>query len=144
MSITSHSKRLFRNTQRIKTKLLELLATVNKVAKTNSLISSFNQSGELFNPIGLTAGEAFNFLNSVPDFESAGILCRIPRWWKGTKKAAVSLSMGNTTPSRLNSDALLDFHANLPIDNETITDEEARQILEQAEGLAFKRQMDFS
>jgi hypothetical protein len=120
-----------------KNKLLELLAIVNKVSKNNPLISSFNQSGELFNPIGLTAGEAFDFLKSVPDFESAGILCRIPRWWKGTKKFAVSLSMGNKTPSRLNCDALLDFDACLSIGDDTFTDEEARQILEQAEELAF-------
>lgn len=120
-----------------KNKLLELLATVNKVAKNNPLISSFNQSGELFNPIGLTAGEAFDFLKSVPDFESAGILCRIPRWWKGAKKFTVSLSMGNTTPSRLNFNALLDFDACLSIDNDIVTDEDARKILEQAEGLAF-------
>jgi non-specific serine/threonine protein kinase len=120
-----------------KNKLLELLSTVNKVAKTNSLVSSFNQSGELFNPVSLTAGEAFDFLKSVHDFESAGILCRIPRWWKGTKKITVSLSMGNNTPSRVNFNALLDFKACLSIDNSIITDEEARQILEQAEGLAF-------
>lgn len=118
-------------------KLLELLATVNKVAKNNPLISSFNQSGELFNPIGLTASEALEFLKSVPEFESAGILCRIPRWWKGTKKVTVSLSMGNTIPSKINFNALLDFRAELTVDNESITEGEARQILEQSEGLSF-------
>lgn len=32
-------------------KLLELLATVKKVAKNNTLIATFDASGELFNPI---------------------------------------------------------------------------------------------
>jgi len=120
-----------------KDKLLELLATVNKVAKKNSLIAALTDSGELFHPIAFTPRDAFAFLNGVPDFEAAGILCRIPRWWKGTRKATVAFAVGNAVPSRLGYDALLDFNANLHLDGEAISEEEARRILESAEGLAF-------
>jgi len=120
-----------------KEKLLELLATVNKVAKKNSLIAGLADSGELFHPIAFTPRDAFAFLNGVPDFEAAGILCRIPRWWKGARKATVALAVGNAAPSRLGCDALLDFDANLHLDGEKISEQEARRILESAEGLAF-------
>ncbi len=121
-----------------KDKLLELLATVNKVAKKNSLVAALTDSGELFHPIAFTPRDAFAFLNGVPDFEAAGILCRIPRWWKGApRKAVVALAVGNAAPSRLGYDALLDFNANLHLDGEEISEQEARRILESAEGLAF-------
>lgn len=120
-----------------KDKLLELLATVNKVAKKNSLIAALTDSGELFHPIAFTPRDAFAFLNGVPDFEAAGILCRIPRWWKGTRKATVALAVGNAAPSLLGHNALLDFDASLHLDGEEISEQEARRILESAEGLAF-------
>jgi len=121
-----------------KDKLLELLATVNKVAKKNILVASLLESGELFQPVGFSTRDAASFLSGVPDFEAAGILCRIPRWWKGTpSKIAVGLSIGNGVPSKINRDALLDFKAELLIDGETISDAEARRILANSDGLAF-------
>jgi non-specific serine/threonine protein kinase len=120
-----------------KDKLLELLATVNKVARKNALIASLVESGELFHPVAFKPGDAFAFLSGVPDFEAAGILCRIPRWWKGARKVSVALSVGNTAPSRLGHDALLDFNAGLHLDGEEISEAEARRILENAEGLAL-------
>jgi len=120
-----------------KDKLLELLATVNKVARKNTLIASLVESGELFHPVAFKPGDAFAFLNGVPDFEAAGILCRIPRWWKGARKVSVSLSVGNAAPSRLGYDALLDFNAGLHLDGMEVSETEARRILENAEGLAL-------
>jgi non-specific serine/threonine protein kinase len=119
-------------------KLLELLATVKKVARTNRLIASMVDSGEIFKVIGLTPPEAMSFLGGVSDFEAAGILCRIPRWWKGApRKVAVSLSVGNKKPSRIGFDALLDFNAGLFLDGEAIDEAQARRILERAEGLVL-------
>ena len=121
-----------------KDKLLELLATVNKVAKKNTLVASLVDSGELFHPVAFTPRDAFTFLNGVPDFEAAGILCRIPRWWKGgPRKMSVTLALGNAAPSRIGYDALLDFNAGLHLDGEEISEQEARRILESAEGLAL-------
>lgn len=61
-------------------KIVELMSTVVKVSKKNSLIKSLVDSGEIFKAIGLTVQEAFTFLEGVTDFEASGILCRIPRW----------------------------------------------------------------
>ena len=118
-------------------KLLELLATVNKVARKNALIAALVESGELFHPVAFKPADAFAFLNGVPAFEAAGILCRIPRWWRGARKVSVALSVGNAAPSRIGHDALLDFNAGLHLDGEEISEAEARRILENAEGLAL-------
>jgi superfamily II DNA or RNA helicase len=121
-----------------KEKLLAFMATVNRVAKKNSFVAGLVDSGELFHPVALSAQDAFLFLSGVADFEAAGILCRIPRWWQGgARKIGVTLSIGNTTPSRVGSDALLDFNAGLSCDGEPIGEADARRILERAEGLAL-------
>jgi len=119
-------------------KMLELLATVNKVAKNNSLIHSLVESGDLFKMIGFTTKEAFSFLEGVATFEAAGVLCRIPRWWnKGPRQAAIALNLGNKTPSRVGADALLKFKPSLTIDGEPVSETDIRQLLERAESLVF-------
>lgn len=121
-----------------KDKLLELLATVNKVAKKNTLVATLLESGELFQPVGFSTRDASSFLSGVPDFEAAGILCRIPRWWKGApSKLTIGLSIGNGIPSKINRDALLDFKAELLIDGETISETDAQRILANSDGLAL-------
>jgi non-specific serine/threonine protein kinase len=118
-------------------KLLDLLSTVKRVARRNALIASFEESGDLFNPIELTPAEALAFLNGVAVFEEAGILCRIPRWWKGARTIAVTLSVGANAPSKIGSAALLEFNAGLQLDGETISEAETRRILDESEGLAL-------
>lgn len=119
-------------------KMLELLSTVHQVAEKNTLVRSMLDSGEIFSMVALTPDEAFSFLRGVTDFEAAGILCRIPRWWKGgPRSSAVGLSLGNKKPSRLDFDALLDFKPGLYLNGEPISEEEARRIVERAEGLVM-------
>ena len=119
-------------------KMLELLAVVNKVAKSNSLIHSLVENGDLFKMIGFTAEEAFSFLGGVATFEDAGILCRIPRWWnKGPRQAAVAFNLGSTTPSRVGADALLSVTPSLTIDGEPVSETDIRRLLERAETLVF-------
>ncbi len=119
-------------------KLLELLATVRAAEKHSQLVADLSQSGELFHPLAWTAGEAFTFLNEIPIYEEAGILCRIPNWWKGKASSLrMKISLGDASPSFVNMDAILSFNAHLMLGDVRITEEEARQLIEEAEGLAF-------
>jgi len=60
-------------------------------------------------------------LKEIPFYEEAGILCRIPNWWKNKSNSLrLSVSIGNKTPSHLGFDALVDFNARLSIGNESI------------------------
>lgn len=119
-------------------KTLELLAAVNKVAKSNALVHSLVENGDLFRMIGFTADEAYAFLKGVATFEAAGILCRIPRWWnKGPRSAKVTLTLGSKTPSRVGADALLNFTPLMTIDGEPLSEAAMRRLLERAESLVF-------
>ncbi len=119
-------------------KLLELLSTVNKASQKSSLISGLIDSGEIFHPIGLSMKEAYTFLKEITIYEEAGILCRIPNWWRNKSNSLkISMNIGSKEPSHLGFDALLDFNAQLSIGNENITVDELRKLLSETEGLAF-------
>ncbi len=119
-------------------KLLDLLSTVNKASEKSTFISELVESGEIFHPLSLTANEAYTFLKEIPVYEEAGILCRMPNWWKN--KAAslkMSVSVGEKTPSRLNFEALVDFQAELFLGGESINVSELKKLLSEAEGLVL-------
>lgn len=121
-----------------RSKLLELLSCLNKAAEVSPLIGGFMESGELFHPLGLTADEAYQFLNDVTAIESCGILCRIPNWWKKRYNAfAVTVKMGEEKPSQLGLDALLHMAPSLTVGGIPLTEEEIRDLLTQTEGLSF-------
>lgn len=119
-------------------KLLELLSTVHRAAESSELIRELVESGDLFYPIGLTSEEAYAFLREVMLYEDAGILCRIPKWWRSKSNSLkLNISVGGREPSHLNTEALLSFQADLWLGGETITPDELRQLLDEQEGLAL-------
>lgn len=119
-------------------KLLKLLVTVDDAAQKSELVSSLRDSGELFYPLAWSSREAFAFLQEIPIYEESGILCRIPNWWK-KKTAGITMhvSIGEKTPSMVGMEALLDFSPRLMIGDTEISEEEARRLLNESEGLAF-------
>jgi len=119
-------------------KLLKLLSTVHVAARESPLISDLLETGELFHPLAWTAGEAFSFFNEIPLYEESGILCRIPNWWKGNNSSvSLNFSVGDSKPSFVGMDAILNFNAQLFIGDTLISEKEARQLLSESEGLAF-------
>jgi superfamily II DNA or RNA helicase len=119
-------------------KLLELLSTVHRAAEQSKLINELVESGDIFYPIGLTSEEAYEFLREVTRYEDAGVLCRIPKWWRSKKNSLkLNVSVGEKQPSRLGADALLSFQAELWLGDEAISVEELRQLLAEQEGLAL-------
>ncbi|MFN2355698.1 MAG: DEAD/DEAH box helicase [Desulfopila sp.] len=119
-------------------KLLRLLVAVDEAARKSGLVANLRDDGELFSPLAWSSKEAFVFLQEIPIYEEAGILCRIPNWWK-KKTAAVTMqvSIGEKPPSAVGMNALLDFSPRLMIGDTQISEDEARRLLREAEGLAF-------
>lgn len=119
-------------------KLLELLSCLNKASEVSPLIAGFVESGELFHPLRLTAEEAYHLLRDVPALEEAGILCRIPNWWKRRNCAvSVSVRIGDQAPSLLGLDSLLNMVPSLTVDGVPLTEADIRQLLSQTEGLSY-------
>jgi len=119
-------------------KLLELLTTVYRAARESKLLGELLENNELFSPLAWSSEEAYIFLQEVPLYEDAGILCRIPDWWKAGKTGIkVRISLGEQQPAMVGMEALLDFSPHLMLGEDEISPQEARRLLEQVEGLAF-------
>ncbi|GBE40318.1 ATP-dependent helicase HepA [bacterium BMS3Bbin09] len=118
--------------------LLKLLSTVYAAAEKSKLVESLIETGELFHPLAWGADEAFCFLKEIHFYEEAGVLCRIPDWWKQNSQGArLNISFGDKKPSFVGMDALVNFNASLLMGDTIVSEEDARRMLEESEGLAF-------
>ncbi|MBU4304872.1 MAG: DEAD/DEAH box helicase [Candidatus Omnitrophica bacterium] len=119
-------------------KLLELLSTVYLAAKESGIVAALIENGEIFYPIALSAKDAYDILKEIPVYEKYGILCRIPNWWKNrTNPLRLDVSIGNTAAPFLGKDSILDFKTNLFFGGSGISEDEAKKLLNESEGLAF-------
>lgn len=117
-------------------KLLSLLASVARAADKSPLIGELMESGELFSPIAFTSEEAYIFLKEIPLYESAGIMCRVPDWWKRqTNSLSVSLKVGDKDKVKVGLDSILDFSPSICIGEEKLTKKELKEFLQMADGL---------
>ncbi len=119
-------------------KLLELLTTVYEAAKDSTLITELLESNDLFSPLAWTSHDAYTFLQEIQLYEAAGILCRIPDWWK-VKSTSVTLkvSLGEKQPTMVGMAALLDFSPRLMLGEDELSIDEVKRLLDEVEGLAF-------
>jgi len=121
-----------------KKKLLELLATVYRAARESEFISELLESGDIFHPLQWSARDAFRFLKEIPLYEKAGILCRIPAWWKSQRSGVgIDISFGEKRPSLLGMDAILSFNLTLSLGDVPVSVAEAKKLLLESEGLAL-------
>ena len=119
-------------------KLLELLSCLNKAAGISPLIAGFVESGELFHPLRLSAEEAYEILKAVPALEEAGILCRIPNWWRKRYSAlAVTVRIGEREPALLGLSSILASVPSLTVGGVPLSKEDIRLLLQQTEGLSY-------
>lgn len=117
-------------------KLFALISTVIKAAEKSAFISDLLESGELFSPLKITADEAYILLKEIEIYEEAGIMCRVPDWWKKKyNSVSVSVAVGAKEPSKVGLDAIMDFEPSLLMGDEQITAQELSAFLEMGEGL---------
>lgn len=119
-------------------KLLELLSCLNHVGEISPLLGGFIERGELFHPLRLKAEEAYDILREVPRIEEAGIICRVPNWWKrNAANVSVSVRLGEERPMYLGLDTILTMQPSLMVDGVMLTREEITRLLKESEGLAY-------
>lgn len=119
-------------------KLLSLLSCLNKAGEASVLIGELVEKGELFHPLGLTSQEAYEFLKAIPEIKAAGIMCRIPNWWKKQgAKVSLTVRLGEKKASMLGFETLISMEPKLLINGEVLTKAEIKKLLNQTEGLAL-------
>ena len=121
--------------------LLNLLSPVQKAAEKSGFVRELVDSSRIFKPLPWTPAEAYRFLKDAPACEAAGVVVRLPDWWKGGRppRPRVSVRVGENRSAGLGADTLLDFSVERTLDGEPLTEEEWESLLNAADGLALVR-----
>lgn len=118
--------------------LLKLLSTVSKAADSSNFISELVESGELFSPLQFNSDEAYIFLKEIPLYETCGIMCRMPDWWKKRSNSLkMSVTIGGREPSQVGFESLISCKPSLILGGEEISKEEIETLMSQTAGLSF-------
>jgi non-specific serine/threonine protein kinase len=121
--------------------LLNLLSPVQKAAEKSGFVRELVDSSRIFKALPWTPAEAYRFLKDAPACEEAGVVVRLPDWWKGGRppRPRVSVRVGENRSAGLGADTLLDFSVERTLDGEPLTEAEWESLLNAAEGLALVR-----
>ncbi|MCC5849987.1 MAG: DEAD/DEAH box helicase [Verrucomicrobia bacterium] len=121
--------------------LLNLLRPLHAAASSCEFMADLVESGDVFHPLAWTPEEAFRFLKQFPVYEEAGLLVRLPNWWRkrGTRPR-VQATIGDQKKTGMGLDAMLDFTLTVEVDGVEVSPEELRELLAgDAEGLTLFR-----
>jgi non-specific serine/threonine protein kinase len=121
--------------------LLNLLSPVQKAAEKSGFVRELVDSSRIFKALPWTPAEAYRFLKDAPACEAAGVVVRLPDWWKGGRppRPRVSVRVGENRSAGLGADTLLDFSVERTLDGEPLTEAEWESLLSAADGLALVR-----
>ena len=121
-------------------RLVALLTPIRDASESLPWVRELIEGGDIYHSLAWTPAEAHRFLRDVPGLETAGLMVRIPNWWKANRPARpqVSVRVGQR-PSGLGADALLDFSVALTLGGETLSEDEKRELLAAGGGLVRLR-----
>src|SRR5438128_4885274 len=121
--------------------LLHLLVPLQRAAGQPKWLAEMIDSGAISEAMAWTPAEAHRFLRAIPAFEAAGLVVRVPDWWRPRRppRPEVTVRVGEKKPSALGMDALLDFSVAVALGDEKLTAAEVRQLLASSEGLVRLR-----
>ena len=116
---------------------LSLLVPVQRASEKSELVKAMVDSGDIYHPLAWTPAEALAFLREIPALEESGVMVRVPNWWsvKRPPRAQVRVTVGAKEPSLLGTDALLDFSVDVTLGDDTLTQQELRDLLKGGSGL---------
>jgi len=121
--------------------LLHLLVPLQRAAEQVPWLAELVESGAVYNAMAWTPAEAHRFLQAIPAFETAGLVVRVPDWWRARRppRPEVAVRVGEKKPSAVGMDALLDFKVAVALGDETLSAAELRQLMASSSGLVRLR-----
>ncbi|MDF7823345.1 DEAD/DEAH box helicase [Pontiellaceae bacterium B12227] len=118
--------------------LLKLLSPIHIAAKQDRLMADLVETGDVFHPMTWLPDEAYEFLQAIPVYEDAGLLARLPNWWKKrTRRPQVAVTIGEQKKSGLGINALLDFHLDVVANGQRLSHAEIDALLAGEDGLVL-------
>jgi len=121
--------------------LLHLLVPLQRAAEQSAWLAELIDSGAIYEAMAWTPTEAHRFLRAIPAFEAAGLIVRVPDWWRPRHppRPEVTVRVGDKKPSVVGMDALLDFSVAVALGDEKLTAAEVRQLMASSDGLVRLR-----
>jgi non-specific serine/threonine protein kinase len=116
--------------------MLKLLLPVHKAAEQSAWLKTLVDTGRVFHPQAWTPPEAYEFLRNVPVLEAAGLIVRVPDWWKPRHptRPQVRVSLGRQAAG-LGLNTMLDFDVELTLDGQAVSAAEWSELAAAATGL---------
>src|SRR5581483_5446857 len=121
--------------------MLSLLVPVHRAAERSALVAGMLEAGDLYHPVAWSPADAYRFLKEIPVLEAAGIVVRVPDWWKARRppRPEVRVTVGAAPAAGVGVDAMLDFAVDVTLDGGPLTEAELRALLAGADGLVRLR-----
>jgi non-specific serine/threonine protein kinase len=121
--------------------LLALLQPIQRAGEHSAWVKELADSGDVYHPLAWAPRDAYRFLQDIPKMEEAGLIVRVPDWWKAARppRPVVSVKVGDRAKSKMGVDALLDFSVNVSLDGESLSESELQSILQSSGGLVSLR-----
>ena len=118
--------------------LIALIRELEEASTVSPFVRELMSSGELFHPLKLNADEAYAFLCDIPKIEAAGIVCRVPNWWKKRSSSpSLNIKIGEHNVGELSAQMLIKMTPVFKANEQQLTPEEMAQLMNLREGLAF-------
>lgn len=119
--------------------LVRLLSPVQLASQKSDLVKELVESGDLYQPLAWTPGDAYRFLKDAPILEESGVLIRMPDWWKKRPRPRVAVTIGDGKQKKFDATTMLDFKVNLALGEHQITDDEWKALMAAEDGLVMLR-----
>ena len=111
--------------------LISLLSPIQAASEKSSLVKELTDSGDIYRPLAWTPRQAYRFLQNIPTMEEAGLIVRVPDWWKAKhpSRPVVNATIGQRKGSVLSAESLLDYSIGVCLDGQALTNEEIQTLL---------------
>ncbi len=120
--------------------LMSILTPLKNVSSQVAWVKSYFEQGKMYRPMLWSASEAYEFLQSISEIESAGIMVRMVNLWKtAPPRLQVQVTADAEAPKNeeggLSVHSLLRFSVATSLGGKDLTAEELAELLAQGDGL---------
>ncbi|RYD33690.1 MAG: DEAD/DEAH box helicase, partial [Verrucomicrobiaceae bacterium] len=113
-----------------------ILEPVRNAAETSAWALGMLESRQVFQPLAWRPDEAWQFIREIPVLEKAGLVLKVPDWWRGGRPARPTVQVKlDTDKSMLGVDAMLRFSISTTLDGQPLSQEDWDRIRNSPSGL---------